>query len=73
MNNFYPLASTTWDSSEITAINNVISSGNYSMGKYVKLFEDSSMGRAFFIESRYFSEIYVDLRKKLPITSYFAT
>ena len=40
MNNSYPLASTTWDSSEITAINNVISSGNYSMGKYVKLFEE---------------------------------
>ena len=39
MNNSYPLAS-TWDSSEITAINNVISSGNYSMGKYVKLFEE---------------------------------
>lgn len=40
MNNSYPLASTSWDSSEITAINNVISSGNYSMGKYVKLFEE---------------------------------
>ncbi len=40
MNNFYPLASTTWDSSEISAINNVISSGNFSMGKYVKLFEE---------------------------------
>jgi hypothetical protein len=26
------------------------------------------MGRAFFIESRYFSEIYVDLLKKLSIT-----
>ena len=31
------------------------------------------MGRAFFVESRYFSEIYVDLRKKLSITTYFAT
>ena len=40
MNNSYPLASTTWDMSEIEAIKNVISSGNYSMGKYVKLFEE---------------------------------
>lgn len=40
MNNFYPLASSTWDMSEIEAIKNVISSGNYSMGKHVKLFEE---------------------------------
>jgi len=40
MNKPYPLASSSWDKSELDAINNVISSGNFSMGKYVKLFEE---------------------------------
>lgn len=35
----YPLASATWDEDEIKALNKVIVSGNYSMGKYVQKFE----------------------------------
>ena len=35
----YGLASTTWDSQELQAIQNVIDSGNYSMGKEVINFE----------------------------------
>jgi CDP-6-deoxy-D-xylo-4-hexulose-3-dehydrase len=41
MNNVkYPLASTTWDQKEHDAMQRVISTGSYSMGKEVKLFED---------------------------------
>ena len=39
MNSFYPLASSSWDNSEIDAINNVIQSGKYSMGENVNKFE----------------------------------
>ena len=35
-----PLATTTWDESERQALHDVIDSGMFSMGKYVKLFED---------------------------------
>jgi CDP-6-deoxy-D-xylo-4-hexulose-3-dehydrase len=35
----YSLASSTWDSNELDAINAVIQSGYYSMGEYVKRFE----------------------------------
>lgn len=36
----YKLSSSTWDEKEITAIQKVIDSGFYSMGKYVKEFEE---------------------------------
>lgn len=36
----YPLACTTWDHKEHNAMQRVISSGSYSMGKEVKLFEN---------------------------------
>lgn len=39
MNN-YPLAMSSWDQKEIEAINKVIASDMYSMGPYVKQFED---------------------------------
>ena len=35
----YPLATTTWDQKEIDAMQNVITSGDFTMGKYVKSFE----------------------------------
>ncbi len=35
----YPLASTSWDEKEIAAIQRVIASGNYTMGKEVATFE----------------------------------
>ena len=35
----YPLATSTWDDKEIEAINTVISSDMYTMGKHVKQFE----------------------------------
>ena len=35
----YPLATTTWDQKEIDAMQNVIASGDFTMGKHVKLFE----------------------------------
>lgn len=35
MNNFYPLASSTWDQKEIDAIQKVIKSGIYTMGPHV--------------------------------------
>lgn len=35
----YPLASTTWDSLEIEAMQEVIASGNFTMGRHVKEFE----------------------------------
>ena len=34
----YPLATTTWDQKEIDAMQNVIASGDFTMGKYVKSF-----------------------------------
>jgi CDP-6-deoxy-D-xylo-4-hexulose-3-dehydrase len=37
----YPLASTTWDNLEIEAMQSVISSGNFTMGRHVKEFEQS--------------------------------
>ncbi|MCC0674228.1 DegT/DnrJ/EryC1/StrS family aminotransferase [Clostridioides sp. ES-S-0145-01] len=46
----YPLATTTWDEKEIAAINRVIKSNFYSMGKEVKFFEDEF---ANFIGSKY--------------------
>lgn len=36
-----PLATTTWDENEYNALQNVISSGMFSMGKYVKEFEEA--------------------------------
>jgi CDP-4-dehydro-6-deoxyglucose reductase, E1 len=40
MSNYkYPLANTTWDEAEYTAMQRVISSGIFSMGQEVKLFE----------------------------------
>ncbi|PIA78002.1 pyridoxamine 5-phosphate oxidase [Gaetbulibacter sp. 4G1] len=36
----YPLATTTWDDKEIEAINNVIASDMYTMGKHVEQFEN---------------------------------
>ena len=39
MNRKYNLASSSWDEREINAINKVIETGNYSMGKFVKEFE----------------------------------
>ena len=35
----YPLATVTWDQKEIDAMQNVIASGDFTMGKYVKLLE----------------------------------
>jgi CDP-6-deoxy-D-xylo-4-hexulose-3-dehydrase len=35
----YPLASTTWDALEIDAMQEVIASGNFTMGRHVKEFE----------------------------------
>lgn len=37
----YPLASTTWDSLEIDAMQEVIASGNFTMGRQVKEFEQA--------------------------------
>ena len=37
--NSFPLALSSWDKNELDAINNVIDSGMYSMGKYVEQFE----------------------------------
>ena len=36
----YPLASSTWDDREIKAIQNVIDQDNFTMGSYVKKFEN---------------------------------
>ena len=36
----YPLACDTWDDREIEAIQKVIESGRYTMGPYVKKFEE---------------------------------
>jgi len=46
----YPLASTTWSQAEIEAINKVIDSGNFTMGKNVKKFEEKF---AKFVNSKY--------------------
>ncbi len=46
----YPLASSTWDNAELLAIQNVINSSMFSMGKYVYEFEQAF---ARFIGSRY--------------------
>ena len=46
----YPLATTSWDQLEIDAIQRVISSGNYSMGKEVFSFEEEF---AKFTKSKY--------------------
>lgn len=35
----YPLAASTWDKAEITAIQNVIDADQYTMGRYVQAFE----------------------------------
>ncbi len=40
MNKKYSLASSSWDEKEISAINKVIETGNYSMGKFVREFEE---------------------------------
>jgi len=40
MNSKYPLASSTWDKSELESINKVIDSGIYSMGNFVSQFEN---------------------------------
>lgn len=36
----YPLATTSWDQAEIDAMQEVIASGNFTMGKHVKQFEE---------------------------------
>jgi CDP-4-dehydro-6-deoxyglucose reductase, E1 len=36
----YPLATTSWDQAEIDAMQEVIASGNFTMGKHVKKFEE---------------------------------
>ncbi|MDD3363430.1 MAG: DegT/DnrJ/EryC1/StrS family aminotransferase [Syntrophomonas sp.] len=46
----YPLASSTWDNAELLAIQNVVNSGLFTMGKYVYEFEQAF---ARFIGSRY--------------------
>jgi CDP-4-dehydro-6-deoxyglucose reductase, E1 len=46
----FKLAASTWDKKELNAINQVIKSGNYSMGKYVKKYEEKF---AEFFESKY--------------------
>jgi len=46
----YPLASSTWDNAELLAMQKVINSGLFSMGKYVSEFEQAF---ARFIGSRY--------------------
>ena len=48
MDSRYPLASTTWDNSEINAINKVINSGVYSMGKLVFEFENQFFNMVIF-------------------------
>jgi len=46
----YELATTTWDQSEISAIKEVLESGNFTMGENVKRFEDAF---AEYIGSKY--------------------
>ena len=41
MDSRYPLASSTWNKSELKSINKVIDSGIYSMGKFVAEFEET--------------------------------
>lgn len=45
-----PLATTTWDDQEIKALNDVIESGMFSMGKYVSKFESAF---AEFVDSKF--------------------
>jgi len=40
MNSYYPLATSTWDQAEIEAMQQVIASGNFTMGKKVRQFEE---------------------------------
>ena len=40
MNFKFPLATATWDQDEIDAMQNVINSGNFTMGKQVASFEN---------------------------------
>lgn len=46
----YPLASTTWDGHELEAMREVIASGNFTMGRHVKEFEQAF---AHFFGSKY--------------------
>jgi len=46
----HPLATSTWDDNEIRAMHDVISEGNFTMGKRVKLFEKKF---AEFVEAKY--------------------
>ena len=46
----YPLATSTWDSDEISAMQSVIESGNFTMGKHVSKYEKSF---AEYIGSKY--------------------
>ena len=41
MSSFYPLATTTWDAAELQAMQRVIDSGMFSMGKEVSAFESA--------------------------------
>ena len=50
MKYLYPLASSTWSSNEIDALNKVVSSGNFTMGKYVEEFE---LNFANYVKSKY--------------------
>lgn len=50
MNNRYPLATTTWDDAEYAAIQRVVKSGMFTMGKEVQEFEQRF---ASFVGSRY--------------------
>lgn len=45
-----PLATTTWDENEYNALNNIIKSGMFTMGKFVKQFEDDF---AKYVNSQY--------------------
>ena len=46
----YPLANSTWDNNEINAINSVVKSGYYTMGKFVDQFENEFSS---FVNSKY--------------------
>jgi len=46
----YPLTSVTWDDEEITSLQEVIASGQFTMGEHVGQFEEEF---ATFIGSRY--------------------
>ena len=40
MENKYPLATSSWDEKEISAINSVVATGVFSMGKEVQKYEE---------------------------------